>query len=319
MVKQIIRAASVQFNHKPGDKEYNVSRIEDFIQEAAEEKVQILTFPEMCITGYWHVRNLSKEHVAELAEDVPGGESTTRLSGLAKEHNMIIGAGLIEKTKDGKLYNSFVVSQPDGSIHCHRKIHAFISEHVSSGNSYTIIDTELGVKLGVLICYDNNIIENARITALKGADILLAPHQTGGVGSKSPYAMGLIDPELWHNRKNNPDAIKKEFRGDKGRGWLMRWLPSRAHDNGMFICFSNGVGYDDGEVRTGNAMIIDPYGRILNETSKPDDDMVIADLDINLLPECSGRRWMRGRKPELYEEITHITGDELDSRKARFS
>ena len=188
-----------------------------------------------------------------------------------------------------------------------------------SGKDFTVFDTELGVKLGILICYDNNIIENARITALKGADILLAPHQTGGVESKSPYAMGLIDPELWHNRRNNPEAIEKELNGEKGRGWLMRWLPSRAHDNGMFICFSNGVGYDDGEIRTGNAMIIDPYGRILNETSKPDDDMVIADLDPGLLPECSGRRWMRGRKPDLYDEITNKKGNHLDARLARFS
>jgi len=212
-----------------------------------------------------------------------------------------------------------VVCQPDGSVNCHRKIHTFISGHMSSGKDYTVFDTELGVKLGILICYDNNIIENARITALKGADILLAPHQTGGVVSKSPHAMGLVDPELWHNRHNDPEAIEKEFRGDKGRGWLLRWLPSRAHDNGMFICFSNGVGYDDGEVRTGNAMIIDPYGRIINETCKCDDDMVIADLELDLLPNCSGRRWMRGRRPELYDEIMEKKGDELDARKARFS
>ena len=87
----------------------------------------------------------------------------------------------------------------------------------------------------------------------------------------------------------------------------------------MFILFSNGVGYDDGEVRTGNAMIIDPYGRILAETWKAKDEIVIADLDLDLLENCSGRRWMRGRKPELYYPLTQKTGDELDPRKARFS
>ena len=66
----------------------------------------------------------------------------------------------------------------------------------------------------------------------------------------------------------------------------MRWLPSRAHDNGLFLIFSNGVGVDDDEIRTGNAMILDPYGRILAETWKADDAMVIADLDASLLADA---------------------------------
>ena len=58
----------------------------------------------------------------------------------------------------------------------------------------------------------------------------------------------------------------------------------------MFLVFSNGVGVDDDEVRTGNAMILDPYGRILAETWKADDDMVIADLDASLLEHSTGAR-----------------------------
>ena len=100
--------------------------------------------------------------------------------------------------------------------------------------------------------------------------------------------MGLIDRALWDNRHADPAAIEAEFRGDKGRGWLMRWLPARAHDNGMFLVFSNGVGVDDDEIRTGNAMILDPYGRILAETWKADDAMVVADLDASLLEQRTG-------------------------------
>ncbi len=77
----------------------------------------------------------------------------------------------------------------------------------------------------------------------------------------------------------------------------MRWLPSRAHDNGMFVVFSNGVGIDDDEVRTGNAMILDPYGRILAETWKADDAMVVADLDASLLEHSTGSRWIKTRRP----------------------
>jgi predicted amidohydrolase len=131
--------------------------------------------------------------------------------------------------------------------------------------------------------------------------------------------MGLIDPRLWHERERSPAAIEAEFRGDKGRGWLMRWLPARAHDNGMFLLFANGVGEDDGEVRTGNAMILDPYGRILAETWAARDEMVVADLDLDLLPLSTGRRWIRGRRPGLYGVLTKPLGHELDPRAARFS
>jgi predicted amidohydrolase len=130
--------------------------------------------------------------------------------------------------------------------------------------------------------------------------------------------MGRIDRERWENRRSNPQAIETEFRGDKGRAWLMRWLPSRAHDNGLFLVFSNGVGIDDDEVRTGNAMILDPYGRILAETWKADDDMVVADLDASLLEQSTGRRWIKTRRPELYGPLTMPTGKEQDTRAVRF-
>jgi len=130
--------------------------------------------------------------------------------------------------------------------------------------------------------------------------------------------MGVIDRRVWDERNTNPAAIEQELRGEKGRGWLMRWLPSRAHDNGLFLIFSNGVGVDDDEIRTGNAMILDPYGRILAETWKAGDDMVIADLDASLLVDSTGRSWMRARRPQLYAPLTVPTGLECDTRKLKF-
>ena len=271
----------------------------------------------MCVTGYWHVRNLSREQIGSLSEIVPDGPTTQANAELAVEYKLIIGAGLIEKSNTGEYYNTYVIAQPNGRVDKHRKLHCFVSEHMSSGDSYTVIETDLGIKLGALICYDNNLIENVRLTALKCADILLAPNQTGGCDSLSPGAMSPIDPELWRNRKANPKGIESEFRSVKGREWLMRWLPSRAHDKGLFILFSNGVGEDDGEVRTGNSMIIDCYGRILEETWQAEETMVVADLDTNLLDRCTGRRWIRGRRPELYSDLARAKGDELDPRAAR--
>ena len=231
---------------------------------------------------------------------------------------MTIGAGLVESDGD-RFYNSYVVAMPDGQWRCHRKIQAFENEHISAGDTYTVFDTPMGVRIGVLICYDNNIGENVRINALMGAQILLSPHQTGGCDSMSPHGMKTIDPALWHNRAANPVAIQSEILGPKGKGWLSRWLPSRAHDNGMFLLFSNGVGIDDNEVRTGNAMILDPYGRTLAETNEPADAMVMADLDLTLIPQSTGRRWLRARRPNLYGPLTVPTGIEQDTRVVRFT
>ncbi len=313
-----LRAASVQFNHRPGDKDYNLNRIEFFCVKAAESGVDILVFPEMCISGYWHVRNLSREQISKMAESVPAGSSTQSLLKLSSEHKITIGAGLIEISPDGKLYNSYVVAMPDGKTARHRKLHCFISSHMESGSEFTVFELPQGIKAGILICYDNNINENVRITAMKGAEILLAPHQTGGCHSPSPRCMGTIDPALWQNRENNPAAIEAEICGSKGRDWLMRWLPARAHDNGIFLIFSNGIGVDDDEVRTGNSMIIDPYGEILKESRSADDDIIIADLDMKVRENCTGSRWIRSRRPELYKMLSEKTGLEADTRKLRF-
>ena len=98
----------------------------------------------------------------------------------------------------------------------------------------------------------------------------------------------------------------------------MRWLPSRAHDNGVFLIFANGVGVDDDEIRTGNAMILDPYGRVLVETGQAGDVMVVADLDAALLAHSTGREWIAARRPELYDPLTKRTGLERDTRELKF-
>ena len=314
-----LRAGSVQFQHVPGDKEANLSTIRSFVTKAVAEKVNLLVFPEMCITGYWHVRNLAREEIDALAEPVPEGPSTNVLLALASECGISIGAGLIERGKDGKLYNTYVVAMPDGRTVSHRKLHTFISEHMDSGSDYTVFDLPDGTKAGILICYDCNLGENVRATALLGAEVLLAPHQTGGCDTPSPRCMGAIDPDLWERRAEDASAVEAEFKGPKGREWLLKWLPARAHDNGMFLVFSNGVGLYDDEVRTGNAMILDPYGDILAETWKAGDDMVVADLDPEVRKMCTGVRWIRSRRPELYDLLAERTGRERDIRHVRFT
>src|SRR5688572_23300199 len=105
-----IRVATVQFQHEPGNKAYNLGRVRHFVTEAARSNVGIIAFPEMCLTGYWHVRKLTRDLVEELAESVPDGPCTQELLDLSRKHGMTIGAGLIERASDGQLYNAYVAA-----------------------------------------------------------------------------------------------------------------------------------------------------------------------------------------------------------------
>src|SRR3982074_1735236 len=102
-----IRVATVQFQHQPGDKTYNLGRVRHFVAEAARSGVEIVAFPEMCLTGYWHVRKLGREAFEALSESVPDGPCSQELLRLSREHTLTIGAGLIERGDDGKFYNSY--------------------------------------------------------------------------------------------------------------------------------------------------------------------------------------------------------------------
>ena len=314
-----LRAAAVQFQHQSGNKSANLEVVREYTAKAAAEGANLVVFPEMCITGYWHLRDLPRTDLEALAEPIPDGETTQALLNLAKKYGLSVGAGFIERGDNGRLFNSYVVAMPDGRTACHRKLHCFINEHMSSGDDYTVFELPDGTKAGILICYDCNLGENVRITALKGAEVLLAPHQTGGCNTPSPRCMGAIDVNLWENREVDPDAIEAEFKGPKGREWLLKWMPARAHDNGIYIIFSNGVGRDDNEVRTGNSMILDCYGDVLAETSRAGDDMVVATLKADTRHMCTGVRWIRSRRPELYDTIATPTGKEKDIRTVRFS
>ena len=69
-----------------------------------------------------------------------------------------------------------------------------------------MFDLPSGNRAAILICYDNNLFENTRMVALQGAEILIAPHQTGNYRTPSPLCMGVIDHALWHAREENTEA-----------------------------------------------------------------------------------------------------------------
>jgi len=296
-----IKIATAQFEHASGNKQQNLSTIESLTEKAAQAGAQVIAFHECSITGYAFARDLSYTALHDIAEFIPDGSSIKRLTAIAQQHQMVILAGLFEKDATGKIYKAYVCVEKDGLKAKFRKIHPFINPHITPGNEYVVFDL-LGWKCGMLICYDNNIIENVRATALLGADIIFMPHVTMCTPSTRPGA-GFVDPALWDNRHNDPTSLRIEFDGLKGRQWLMKWLPARAYDNGIYAIFSNAIGMDDDQLKNGCSMILDPFGDIIAECRTLDNDFVIANLTPEKLHNAGGYRYRKARKPELYKDI----------------
>ncbi|GAP70485.1 predicted amidohydrolase [Bacteroidales bacterium 6E] len=296
-----LKIATAQFENRSGDKEYNLSVMEELAAKAAADGAKAIAFHECSITGYTFARNLSKEEMLDLAEPIPGGASLERMRQIAEKHDIAVLAGLFEKDFEEKLYKAYVCVDRNGLVARYRKLHPFINPYLSPGTEYCVFDL-YGWKCGILICYDNNVVENVRATALLGAQVIFMPHVTMCTPSPRPGA-GFVDPVLWENRENDPTSLRLEFDGPKGRMWLMKWLPSRAWDNGIYVVFSNPIGMDDDQLKNGCSMIIDPHGDVVAECRKLDNDFVTATLVPEKLIQAGGHRYTKARRPELYRDI----------------
>ncbi|MHA7112201.1 nitrilase family protein [Sunxiuqinia elliptica] len=296
-----LKLASAQFENRSGDKNYNFGVIDRLAGEAARQGADAIAFHECSVTGYTFARNLSKEQLLDLAELIPEGESVQRLTQIAKKHEIVVLAGLFEKDAQDQLFKAYVCVDQNGLVAKYRKLHPFINPHLNPGDAYCVFDLK-GWKCGILICYDNNIIENVRATKLLGADILFMPHVTMCTPSTRPGA-GFVDPALWENRENDPTSLRLEFQSMKGRGWLMKWLPARAYDNGIYAVFSNPIGMDDDQLKNGCSMIVDPFGDVLAECQTFEDSFALATLTPEKLQQAGGYRYLKARRPELYRDI----------------
>lgn len=295
-----ISIAAAQFEPQSGDKAYNLSVIASLTARAKAQGAEVVSFHELSVTAYTFLKDLDKAQVMDLAEAVPDGESTQALIQLAREYDVHLLAGLVERDGD-QLFNTYVCVNANGLVARYRKIHPFISPYLSPGNEYVVFELN-GWTCGILICYDNNVIENVRATALLGADIIFAPHVTGCTPSAMP-GRGYVADKLWQQRDHDPVPLRQEFDGPKGRGWLLRWLPARAYDNGVYYVFTNPVGYDGEHLKNGNAMILDPYGEILAETRSFDGEVAVATMTADKLTLAGGYRYRNARRPELYGDI----------------
>jgi predicted amidohydrolase len=310
-MKDPLIVSTAQFENRSGDKEYNLSVIDALSAKASEQGSDVIAFHECSITGYTFARHLSKIEMLEVAELIPDGDSIKKLTEIARKNKIVILAGLFEKDSSDNLFKAYVCVDGNGVIAKFRKLHPFINPHLTPGNEYCVFEL-FGWKCGILICYDNNIIEHVRATRLLGADIIFMPHVTMCTPSTRPGA-GFVNPELWKNRHRDPTSLRLEFDGMKGRGWLMKWLPARAYDNAIYAVFSNPIGMDDDQLKNGCSMIIDPFGDIIGECRTLGDDFVTAALTREKLVQAGGYRYIEARRPELYKDI--LGQDHLSKQK----
>lgn len=312
-MSETLRVAAVQLCVADGDKEKNLALHEAFVRKATAGGADLVSFQECGISGYSFLEELTRADLAALAEPVPEGPSTQRLIEMARAHGIAICAGLVEAGADGRIYNTFVSVSGEGLLNRFRKLHPFVHPELSPGSEFPTFEFN-GWKLGTLICYDNNLVENLRLMRLQGVELLFAPHMTGAFDI--PVAgMGRIALSVWENRASDPQTLQAEILGPKGKQWLLKWLPSRAYDNGIFVVFTNGIGKDGPEVRTGNSMVLDPHGRAIAATDAPHDAIIFADCARGELAVNLGAAHLNSRRPHLYGPLAE--GDGIADQSSR--
>ncbi len=271
------------------DSNENLDRACAMLRQAADGGAQIACLPELFRTQYF----CQTEDAARfgLAEPIPG-PTTLRLSSLARETGIVIVASIFERRAAGLYHNTAVVIDSDGTqLGRYRKMH--IPDDPLYYEKYYFTPGDLGfqafdtscARVGTLVCWDQWYPEAARLTALKGAEILFYPTAIG-----------------WH------PAEKSRFGADQAAAWE---TIQRAHAiaNGVYVAAVNRIGHegpsDGGLEFWGNSFLADPFGRIVARAGELTEEVVIAKCDPRLLEETR-RNWpfLRDRRIDAYGPIT---------------
>lgn len=277
-----IRIAAVVCQALVGKAADNFSRMERWIKRARQEKVEIICFPEMNVTGY-----STRKRMTGAAETVPGTISG-QLARMAARADMTVLAGMAEKNETGDMYASHLVAKPDGTVAVYRKLYLAPPEQplFTPADAVPVFDA-CGMRFGIQLCYDAHFPELSTRMAEKGADLVFMPH-----------------------------ASPRGTPGDKYRSW-MRHLPARAYDNSLFVVACNQTGDNGaGLVFPGVGLVIDPSGNVLKSDLSGTEGILIADLkagDLTRVREHRMRYFFPNRRPELYVDPKDPTSDHTQS------
>jgi N-carbamoylputrescine amidase len=286
------RVAAVSMNGLLGEPERVLEGIDAWCERAANEQADLVLFPELVIHGH------CSPNTWDLAEPVPDGPSVARLVEIARRHCLILCAGMSEKERD-IVYNTQVLVGPNGFIGKQRKLHLSRDEvfYYKGGRDILVFDTGL-CQVGIVICYDNQFPEVARVLALRGAELILMPH----AARFKPW----------------DDTLESEATARRYSHRFLQHYALRARENACFAILTDQVGragYVDLWPResenqphhAGAALIWGPDGELIASTQQDRirEEMITATLDPNLLARerALANYMLRTRRPELFEEL----------------
>ncbi|MBK9529683.1 MAG: acyltransferase [Acidobacteria bacterium] len=284
---RIVKGGLIQaHNQEPADspietiKKVNLDHQLKFVEQAAEQGVQVLCFQEIFTTPYFCAEQTTRWY--EAVERIPDGPTVQLMQEVAKQYGMVLVVPIYEEEQTGIYYNSAAVIDADGKyLGKYRKTHI---PHVAPGFwekfyfrpgnlGYPVFDTAVG-KVGVYICYDRHFPEGARCLGLNGAEIIFNPSAT--VAGLSEY--------LWKLEQ-----------------------PAHAVANGYFVGAINRVGieapWNIGEFY-GQSYFCDPRGQMLAVGTRDQDELIVADLDMDMIREVRNTwQFFRDRRPDAYGAI----------------
>jgi N-carbamoylputrescine amidase len=292
--KFIVGLIQMSCSPEPDD---NVTRAVAHVRNAAKEGAKVICLPELFKTQYFCQR---EEHAFfDLAEPIPG-PTTKVFSEIARELRVTIVVSLFEKRAPGVYHNTVAVMGPDGALEgIYRKMHIpddplyYEKFYFTPGDlGYKVFPTEEGAKIGTLVCWDQWYPEGARLTALRGANVLFYPTAIG-----------------WH-----PDE-KAEYGEAQYDAWR---TVQRAHaiSNGVYVAGVNRVGFETGNVRGneatgkglefwGGSFLADPFGVVIAQAGHEKEEILIGEIDLKKMEDVR-RNWpfLRDRRIDTYGQIT---------------
>jgi len=273
----MVRSALIQTTCST-DKEENIARHLELIEEAANEGSQITCLQELFSTPYFCQVQDAKWY--SQVEPIPG-PTTQRMQEVAQRHSMVLVVPLYEEEASGIYYNTAVVIDADGTLlGKYRKTHLphlpgfWEKFYFRPGNlGYPVFETKYG-RVGVYVCYDRHFPEGARVLGLQGAEIVYIPSAT---------SRGL-SMHLWYIEQT-----------------------AHAIANGYFVGTINRVGQEEEfgpNDYYGSSYFCDPRGQIIAQASDQEEEVLVADLDLDLVRTVRNEwQFYRDRRPDAYGEI----------------
>jgi len=271
------------------DPRENLDKAAAKVVEAAAQGAEVICLQELFRSQYFCQREDAA--LFDLAEPIPG-PSTEVLSKIAKDRGVVVIASLFEKRATGLYHNTAAILDSDGSIRgLYRKMHIpddplfYEKYYFTPGDlGFRAYDTKFG-RIGTLVCWDQWYPEGARLTALRGADVLFYPTAIG-----------------WHPKE------KEQYGASQASAWqtIQR---SHAIANGVYVAAVNRIGHEgaaDGGIEFwGGSFVADPFGVILKEASRTEEEILVVECDRARMEEVR-RNWpfLRDRRIDAYAPIT---------------